>query len=90
MKRFYAGYEVTPLRYEGTKKCSDYPCNPGICPKVATGRRRNLNSILHPAIFLEMVKFVDLGVLYFSLVFPGQPTWVALGQVSLGVPLSVS
>ena len=27
----------------------------------------------------EMVKFVDLGVLYFSLVLPGQATWLARG-----------
>ena len=42
-------------------------------------RRRTLKSTLHPAIFWEMVKFVDLGVLYFSLVLPWQPTWVAGG-----------
>ena len=29
--------------------------------------------------FWEMVKFVDLGVLYFSLVLPGQATWLAVG-----------
>ena len=33
-----------------------------------------LKSTLHPAIFLEMVKFVVFGVLYFSLVLPGQAT----------------
>ena len=33
-------------------------------------RRRTLKSTLHPAIFWEMVKFVDLGVLYLSLVLP--------------------
>ena len=32
-----------------------------------------LKSTLHPAIFWEMVKFVDLGVLYFSLVLPREP-----------------
>ena len=31
---------------------------------------RTLKSTLHPAIFWEMVKFVDLGVLYLSLVLP--------------------
>ncbi len=36
---------------------------------VAT-RRRTLKSTLHPTIFSEMVKFVDLGVLYFSLLLP--------------------
>ena len=39
-------------------------------------RRRTLKSTLHPAIFWEMVKFVDLGVLYFSLVLATEPTWV--------------
>ena len=33
-------------------------------------RRRTLKSTLHPSIFWEMVKFVALGVLYFSLVLP--------------------
>ena len=33
-------------------------------------RRRTLKSTLHPTIFWEMVKLVDLGVLYFSLVLP--------------------
>ena len=33
-------------------------------------RRRTLKSTLHPTIFCEMVKFVDLGVLYMSLVLP--------------------
>ena len=28
-----------------------------------------------------MVKFVDLGVLYFSLVLPREPTWVPGGPV---------
>ena len=37
-------------------------------------RRRTLKSTLHPAIFWEMVKFVDLGVLYFSLVLATEPT----------------
>ena len=36
-------------------------------------KKRSLKSTLHPAIFWEMVKFVDLGVLYFSLVLPWQP-----------------
>ena len=31
---------------------------------------RTLKSTLHPTIFWEMVKFVDLGVLYLSLVLP--------------------
>ena len=35
-----------------------------------TLRRRILKSTLHPTIFWEMVKFVALGVLYFSLVLP--------------------
>ena len=41
-------------------------------PRVqySCNRRRALNSTLHPAIFLEMVKFLDLGVLHFSLVLP--------------------
>ena len=43
-------------------------------------RRRTLSSPLYPAIFWEMVKFVDLSVLYFSLVLPRQPTWVARGK----------
>ena len=44
-----------------------------------TFRRRTLNSTLHPDIFWEMVKFVDLGVLYFSLVLPRGPMWDPLG-----------
>ena len=40
-------------------------------------RRRTLKSTLHPTIFWEMVKFVDLGVLYFSLVLPRQSMWTA-------------
>ena len=36
-------------------------------------KKRALKSTLHPAIFWEMVKFVDLGVLYFSLVLPREP-----------------
>ena len=43
-----------------------------------THRRRTLKSTLHPAIFWEMVKFVDLGVLYFSLVLPREPTMGSL------------
>ena len=35
-----------------------------------THRRRTLKSTLHSSIFWEMVKFVALGVLYFSLVLP--------------------
>ena len=35
-----------------------------------------IKSTLHPTIFWEMVKFVDLCVLYFSLVLPREPTWV--------------
>ena len=35
-----------------------------------TFQRRTLKSTLHPTIFWEMVKFVALGVLYFSLVLP--------------------
>ena len=42
-------------------------------------KKRALKSTLHPAIFWEMVKFVDLGVLYFSLVLPRQATWLARG-----------
>ena len=34
-----------------------------------------------------MVKFVDLGVLYFSLVLPWQPTWVAGGPEWILRPL---
>ena len=41
-------------------------------------RRRTLKSTLHPAIFWEMVKFVDLGVLYFSLVLATEPTMGSL------------
>ena len=33
-------------------------------------RRRSLKSTLQPTIFWELVKFVDLSVLYFSLVLP--------------------
>ena len=40
------------------------------CCSRALLRRRTLKSTLHPTIFWEMVKFVDLGVLYFSLVLP--------------------
>ena len=43
------------------------------------GRRRTLKSTSHSVIFWEMVKFVDLGVLSFSLVLPRQPLWVARG-----------
>jgi hypothetical protein len=38
--------------------------------KPLNPRRRSLKSTLQPTIFWEMVKFVDLGVLYFSLVLP--------------------
>ena len=38
-----------------------------------------LKSTLHSTIFWEMVKFVDLGVLYFSLVLPAQSWWTAGG-----------
>ena len=48
-------------------------CSP-VKPDVMMYRRSPLNSPLHPAIFFGSVKFVDLGVLYFSLVLPGQPT----------------
>ena len=50
-----------------------------LCVFVQCCRRRTLKSTFHPAIFWEMVKFVDLGVLYFSLVLPRQPLWVATG-----------
>ena len=40
------------------------------CPRKTTWHRRTLKSTLHPTIFWEMVKFVDLGVLNFSLVLP--------------------
>ena len=40
------------------------------CHLLKTIRRRTLKSTLHPTIFWEMVKFVDLDVLYFSLVLP--------------------
>ena len=39
-------------------------------PTTALDRRRTLKSTLHPTTFWEMVKFVTLGVLYFSLVLP--------------------
>ena len=42
-------------------------------------RRRTLKSTLHSTIFWEMVKFVDLGVLYVSLVLPRQSRWTAGG-----------
>ena len=45
---------------------------------AARSRPRTLKSTLHPAIFWEMVKFVDLGVLYFSLVLPREPTMGSL------------
>ena len=41
-------------------------------------RRRTLKSTLLSTIFWEMVKFVDLGVLYFSLVLPREPTMGSL------------
>ena len=44
-------------------------------PPLLRYRRR---TTLHPAIFWEMVKFVDLGVLYFSLVLPREPTMGSL------------
>ena len=53
-------------------------CSP-VKPDVMMYRRSPLNSPLHPAIFFGSVKFVDLGVLYFSLVLPGQARWRALG-----------
>ena len=37
-------------------------------------RDPSLRDTLHPAIFWEMVKFVDLDVVYLSLVLPRQPT----------------
>ena len=37
-----------------------------------------VKSTLHPAIFWEMVKFVDLGVLYFALVLATEPTMGSL------------
>ena len=48
---------------------------------ITSSRRRTLKSTLHPAIFWEMVKFVDLqdlGVLNFSLVLPREPTMGSL------------
>ena len=50
-----------------------------LCVFVQCCRRRTLKSTFHPAIFWEMVKFVDLGVLYFSLVLPRQSRWTAGG-----------
>ena len=48
-----------------------------LSPKDLAVRRRTLKSTLHSTIFWEMVKFVDLGVLYFSLVLPVQSRWTA-------------
>ena len=38
-----------------------------------------LEVTLHPTIFWEMVKFVDLGVLYLSLVLPRKSRWPSGG-----------
>ena len=43
---------------------------PANIEQTCSYRRRSLKSTLQPTIFWEMVKFVDLGVLYFSLVLP--------------------
>ena len=43
-------------------------------PYIFLEFKRILKSNLHPAIFWEMVKFADLGVLYFSLVLPREPS----------------
>ena len=46
---------------------------------VLKHRRRTLKSTLHSTMFWEMVKFVDLGVLYFSLELLRQSRWTAGG-----------
>ena len=57
---------------------------PGWCQAMQrhrhANRRRTLKSTLHSTIFWEMVKFVDLGVLYVSLVLPRQSRWTAGGR----------
>ena len=67
-----------PLR-KGTRDCvvsTQSVCAAGtsepvlILKVLMCTRRRSLKSTLQPTIFWEMVKFVDLGVLYFSLVLP--------------------